>query len=102
MRKPDPSTLFLSLFILVGLWFLMLSLVWGRLISHHPKTYEAIGRPHFLRPLSAIATLQFLVTRAHRKLGDPKLGWLSDIALTALVLYLGGFVWMVALTGVLR
>lgn len=102
MRSPDPNTLFLSLFVLVGLWFLMLSLVWRRLISHHPRTYETIGSPHFLKPLGAIATLRFLVSRAHRSLGDRTLGWLSDGALLVLVLYVYGFAWLVALTGVPR
>jgi hypothetical protein len=102
MRIPNPDTLVLSLSVLLGLWFLMLSLVWGRLISHHPKTYEAIGRPHFLRPHGAIATLWFLATRAHRGMEDPKLSWLSDGALAVLVLYLCGFVWLIAQTGVFR
>jgi hypothetical protein len=99
MRTPDPSTLFISLFVLVGFWFLMLALVWRRLISRHPGIYEAKGSPHFLRPLGAISTLRFVVTRAHRKLGDRVLGWLSDGALVALTLYLCGFAWLIALAG---
>ena len=102
MPTPDPNTLFLGLFFLVGLWFLMLAMLWQRLISYHPATYEAIGSPHFLKPLGAFSTLRFILTRAHRTLGDRVLGWLSDGALIVLVAYLCGFAWLIALTGVFR
>jgi hypothetical protein len=89
---PNPMTLFLSLFVLVGLWFLLLFLFWRRLIARHPAQYEAMGRPSFFSPLGVLPTLRFLVTRAHRNLNDRSLGITADAALLVLILYIVGFI----------
>jgi hypothetical protein len=102
MHTSDVNTLFLSLFPLLGLWFLMLALFWRRLIYHHPAVYEAMGSPNFLKPLGAFSTLRFLATRAHRNLGDRTLSWIADCALIVFVMYICGFAWLIALTGFTR
>ena len=94
----SPSALLFGLFALVGLWFVLLALVWRRLIARHPAQYDEMGRPHFLSPFGAWNTLRFLVTRAHRGLGDRTLAVTADAALLVLVLYVAGFVLLASIT----
>ena len=102
MRMDFPDVLSLALFPFVCLWFLMLAMFWRRLASHHPATYEALGSPHFLKPLGLFSTLAFLVARIHRKLGDRTLGRIADGALVVLLVCICGFALLIAVTGVFR
>jgi hypothetical protein len=76
---------------LAVVWLVLLGALWLRLIRRHPDSYVAMGRPRFLTPLGAIATLRFVIARHHRALGDRMLGVLSDFALVVLVIYVLGF-----------
>lgn len=70
-------------------------MLFSRLERSHPNKYLAMGRPSlFLRnnPLSAFATLKFLIRREHRSLDDPGLSKLSTFMLWFLIVYLLLFV----------
>ena len=99
MSTLSPSTLFIALFVLVVAWFLLLTLLWRRLISHHPAKYDAMHRPSFLSPMGALSTMRFLVFREHRHLGDRALGLTADTALVVLLLNVAGFVLLAVITG---
>jgi hypothetical protein len=96
---PNPETLFISLAVLVGAWFLLLTMLWRRLIARHPAKYEAMNSPSFLSPVGLLPTLRFLFLREHRGLSDKALGITSDLALTILVLYITGFLLLASITG---
>jgi hypothetical protein len=102
MNTPNPETLFVALVALVGAWFLLLTLLWRRLIARHPAKYEAMHRPTFFSPLGLMPTLRFLFLREHRRLGDRTLGITSDLAFTVLLLYIAGFLLLALLTGAFK
>jgi hypothetical protein len=99
---PNPETLFIALAVLVGAWFLLLTLLWRRLIARHPAQYEAMHRPSFFSPVGLLPTLRFLFLREHRRIGDRVLGIISDLALTVLVLYITGFLLLASITGAFK
>ena len=83
------------LFAMVGVWFILIKILFNRLEQTHPEKYEAMGRPSlFLRNNIATgwATLKFLVAREHRSLNDNFLSKLSDSMLAFFAVYLALFV----------
>ena len=98
MVTPNPGTLFIALAVLVGAWFLLLTLLWRRLIARHPAQYEAMHRPSFISAVGLLPTLRFLFLREHRTLCDKVLGITSDLALAVLVLYITGFLLLASIT----
>ena len=97
MSTPNPESLFLGVMLLVGLWLVLVVVLWRRLIVRHPGIYDSMGRPHFLLP-AGLRTLRFIFTRAHRELGDRSLGLTSDAALAVFVLYVAGLAFLVLIT----
>lgn len=86
MNSGFPETIFYFLLAMIPLWFVLLGMMWLRLVRRHLRRYEAMGRPRFLNPTGGVATVRFMVLRKHRLVGDPVLGLISDGALAVLVL----------------
>jgi hypothetical protein len=84
----NSGALYAVLFALVALWFLLLTLLWKRLIAHHPAKYEELNRPNFFSALGLFSTLRFVLRREHRLVGDRALGLTSDAALAVLIVYI--------------
>jgi hypothetical protein len=62
---------FVTLGVMVAIWFVLIKLLYVRLERHHPAKYQAMGRPSlFLRnsPATAWAMLAFIVKREHQSL----------------------------------
>lgn len=92
MNSQSPSIIYVALlFGMVLVWFVLITLLFNRLESMHPKKYEAMGRPSlFLRNNieTGWTTMKFLFTREHRPLNDPYLSKLSDTMLVYFAAYL--------------
>jgi hypothetical protein len=79
------------LFVMVGIWFLLIRDLFKILETRHPQKYEAMGRPTlFLRNniSNGLATMKFLLAREHLELKDARLSRLSDFMLAFLIAYL--------------
>ena len=76
------------MFASVAMWFFLISLLWKRLIAHHPGKYEELNRPTFSSALGLFSTLRFVLRREHRLVGDRKLSLTSDAALAVLIVYI--------------
>jgi hypothetical protein len=70
------------------MWFILITLLWKRLIAHHPAKYEELNRPTFFSALGLFSTLRFVLRREHRLVGDRKLSLTSDAALAVLIVYI--------------
>ena len=88
MSTVHSAALYVALFALVALWFLLITLLWKRLIAHHPAKYDELNRPTFSSALGLFSTLRFVLRREHRLLGDRTLGLASDAALAVLIVYI--------------
>jgi hypothetical protein len=84
----NSGALYVALLALVALWFLLITLLWKRLIAHHPAKYDELNRPNFFSALGLFSTLRFVLRREHRLVGDRTLGLTSDAAFAVLIAYL--------------
>lgn len=83
--------IFPSLFVMVVVWFVLITRLFKKLEHDHPDKYAEMGRPSlFLRNSisSNFATMKFLFAREHKALNDAKLSKLSDSMLAFFLVYL--------------
>lgn len=83
--------IFPALFVMVALWFVLITKLYKILERDHASKYAEMGRPSlFLRNSisSNFATMKFLLAREHKLLNDARLTKLSDAMLVFFLVYL--------------
>ena len=83
--------IFPALFVMVAVWFVLISKLYRILERDHPSKYAEMGRPSlFLRNSisSNISTMKFLFAREHKLLNNAPLSRLSDAMLAFFLIYL--------------
>jgi hypothetical protein len=97
--SPNPQVVFpaLFVFVLVGVWFLLVTLLWRRLVTRQSAVYESMNQPNFFAVLGVLSTMRFIFLRRHRGLGDKTLALISDLALTVFAVYTLGLVLLISI-----
>ena len=93
-----PISFFVLPALIVIVLFVLTRLLFNRLETCHPDTYEELGSPSFhvgndFGPI--LVVMKFICRREHRGLGDSKLSSVSDAMLICFVVYLVMFAYIV-------
>jgi hypothetical protein len=89
--------LFVVMFVLILVWFGLITKLFQMLRINHPEKYKAMGEPTLIMNNSLrnnIAFMRFLFCREDRSLGDPKLSKLTAFMFYFALVYLLLFIFL--------